>query len=170
MAWAGDRLHAIHRLPFLSDRTPGRSGRIENMGSVKCVGAGGRFVFGLLLLFGVSVPSVRADLHFRQSRIQRGTVRSGVSLSQRFEFVNRGPGTVTITDLRASCGCLAPRLAKRIYQPGESGAILLEVNTLSQPAGSNPWRVEVRYRHAGQEQVENLDLPEKRITEVKGEP
>jgi len=129
-----------------------------------------RWVFGLLLLLGVSVPPVRADLHFTQSRVQRGTVRSGVPLAQWFDFVNRGPGAVTITDLRASCGCLAPRLEKRIYQPGESGAILLEVNTLSQPAGPNLWRVEVLYRDAGQEQVENLELLTELITEVKVEP
>jgi len=128
-----------------------------------------RWGFGLLLL-DLLVPTVRADLHFTQPQVQRGTVRSGVPLAHRFEFVNRGAGAVTITDLRASCGCLAPRLEKRIYQPRESGALLLEVNTLSQPAGSNVWRVEVRYHDAGQEHLENLELLAELITEVKVEP
>jgi hypothetical protein len=140
------------------------------MGRVKSVRCRGPFVFGLLLLLGGSVPPVQADLQFKQPRVQRGTVRSGVPLSQRFEFVNRGPGRVTITDLRASCGCLAPRLAKRTYQPGESGAILLEVNTLSQPAGPNVWRIGVQYLDANQEHVDNLELLAELITEVKVEP
>ncbi|MBI1913212.1 MAG: DUF1573 domain-containing protein [Planctomycetes bacterium] len=128
-----------------------------------------RWGFGLLLLLNTRAPA-RADLHFSQSRVQRGTVRSGVPLAQRFDFVNRGPGAVTITDLRASCGCLAPRLEKRAYRPGESGAILLEVHTLSQPAGSNVWRVDVRYQATDQEYVASLELLAELITEVKVEP
>src|SRR5438094_7582053 len=136
---------------IFSPQNPSRSGRTENMSRMSSLGLlWVRWAFGLLLLLSGQAP-VRADLHFTQSRIQRGTVRSGVPLAQRFDFVNRGRGAVTITDLRASCGCLAPRLEKRTYQPGETGAILLEVNTLSQPAGSNVWRVEVRYQDAGQE-------------------
>src|SRR5437588_9280473 len=113
-------------------QNPSRSGRTENMSRMSLGLLWLRWRFGLLLL-GMSASSVRADLHFTQPHVQRGTVRSGVPLAHRFEFVNRGPGTVTITDLRASCGCLAPRLEKRSYQPGESGALLLEVNRLSQP-------------------------------------
>jgi len=128
-----------------------------------------RPVFGLVLLLSASVPAW-ADLHFPKPRVQRGTVRSGVPLSQRFDFVNQGPRAVTITDLRASCGCLAPRLEKRTYQPEEKGAIFLEVNTLSQPAGPNAWRVEVHYQDAGQEQVKHLELLAELITEVKVEP
>jgi len=114
--------------------------------------------------------AVRADLRFSQPRVQRGTVRNGVPLSQRFDFVNQSPGAVTITGLRASCGCLAPRLEKRTYQPGEQGTIFLEVNTLSQPAGPNAWRVDVTYQEAGQEHVKHLELLAELITEVKVEP
>lgn len=128
-----------------------------------------RPVFGLVLLLSASMPA-RADLHFPEPRVERGTVRSGVPLAQQFNFVNQGPGAVTITDLRASCGCLAPRLEKRTYQSGESGAIFLEVNTLSQPPGPNAWGVDVHYQDAGQEQIKRLDLLVNLITEVKVEP
>src|SRR5262245_66654599 len=109
-----------------------------------------RLLPGLVLLLSASMPA-RADLHFPEPRVERGTVRSGVPLAQQFNFVNQGPGAVTITDLRASCGCLAPRLEKRTYQSGESGAIFLEVNTLSQPPGPNAWGVDVHYQDRSEE-------------------
>src|SRR5262249_17577316 len=157
-------------VPPLLSRNPGRSGRTENMGSAPSRNQlWARPVFGLVLLLSASMPA-RADLHFPEPRVERGIVRSGVPLAQQFNFVNQGPGAVTITDLRARCGCLAPRLEKRTYQSGESGAIFLEVNTLSQPPGPNAWGVDVHYQDAGQEQIKRLDLLVNLITEVKVEP
>lgn len=40
-----------------------------------------------------------------------------------FTFKNTGAAPVTITNIRVSCGCLAPMPGKETYAPGETGAI-----------------------------------------------
>lgn len=101
-----------------------------------------KFACLTILLWG-SATSVRADLHFQEPIVELGQVRSGPTLAHSFRFVNQGEAPVEITDLRASCGCLKPKLDKKIYQPGEEGTLPVEINTLTQPAGPNAWRVEI---------------------------
>src|SRR5690242_14036864 len=105
----------------------------------------------LLLLLGVTRAG--AELECPQPHFDKGEVRSGVPLSHTFRITNQGPEVIEITDVRPSCGCLAPELRQRRLQPGESSELLLEVNTLTQPAGANNWRVTLRYQ-MGREQRE----------------
>jgi hypothetical protein len=81
-----------------------------------------------------------------------------MALVYRFPFTNRGPGVVEITSLRASCGCMTPRLDRRIYQPGEQGELPLEINTLSQAPGPQAWQVRVGYQTGGATQEMTLEL------------
>jgi hypothetical protein len=99
-------------------------------------------VLGLLL----AVTPAQADLEFPELRADVGQVRSGPALAHTFPFVNRGPEAVEFIEVRASCGCLTPRLDRRTYPPGEGGQLRLEVNTLSQAPGPHTWRVDLRYR------------------------
>jgi hypothetical protein len=122
------------------------------------------------LLLGVLLPLARADLHFPAPGAEAGEVRSGAPLSHRFEFVNPGPGTVEVIQLRSSCGCLKPRLEKRTYGPGENGSVVLEVHTLSQPAGEQTWHLRVGYRVNGADREADLKLRARVIREVKVEP
>jgi Protein of unknown function (DUF1573) len=40
-----------------------------------------------------------------------------------FLFRNTGAGPLTITQVKPACGCTVPELAKKTYQPGESGSL-----------------------------------------------
>ncbi len=111
-----------------------------------------------------------ADLECAQPVAEKGEVRSGMSLSHRFTCINRGPGTVEITDVRPSCGCLTPKLEYRRLLPGESGELMLEINTLTQPAGSNNWRVTIRYTAGGVEKELPLYVAARIVTEISVEP
>jgi hypothetical protein len=91
-------------------------------------------------------------------------------LSHRFAFVNRGSGPVTVTDLHTSCGCLVPRLEQRLYRSGEGGVIVLEVQTLSQPAGPNRWHIDVATRDDKGDHQHCLELLANLLTEIKVEP
>ena len=42
-----------------------------------------------------------------------------------YGFVNAGDKPITITDVRAGCGCTTPSLAKNTYAPGERGELKL---------------------------------------------
>ena len=40
-----------------------------------------------------------------------------------YPFMNRGPDTVTITNVQTSCGCAAAKLTQTTYRPGEGGGL-----------------------------------------------
>src|SRR5215470_1757868 len=96
-------------------------------------------------LLPLSAATARADLAFASPTVDAGEVRSGTPLKRTFTFVNSGSAAVEITDLRTSCGCVKPQLEKRTYAPGEGGEVVLDVHTLSQPAGEHTWRLSVAY-------------------------
>jgi hypothetical protein len=133
-----------------------------------------RRAFALMVLsvpiLSLAASHARADLHCAQPTVDKGEVRSGTSLSQRFSFVNRGRETVEIIDVHPSCGCLTPKVDKRRLQPGETGTLLLELNTLTQPAGVNLWRVTIRYRTEGIEREHSLHVRARLVTEISIEP
>lgn len=131
-----------------------------------------------LVLLPLIVPTLlllqtapaRAELECPQAVVDKGEVRSGLSLSHRFVFHNRGSAAVEITDVRPSCGCLAPKLDKRNFQAGESGELLLEVNTLTQPAGLHSWRITLRYKSGEVEQELSMYIRARIVTEITVEP
>jgi hypothetical protein len=124
-------------------------------------------VLGLLGLFG---EHARADLDFPQPQVNVGEVRCGVPLTHRFVFTNQGPHVVQITETKASCGCLAPRLERQSLKPGEEGAVVLEVKTLTQGSGPHTWRVDVRYRDGEQLREVPLLISGRIVTEVLVQP
>jgi hypothetical protein len=127
-------------------------------------------VLAALTSLVVTAAPARADLSFTNPAVDVGEVRSGLPLRQSFAFVNRGPGTVEITDLRTSCGCLKPTLAKRTYDPGDSGELTLEVHTLSQPAGEHTWHLQVAYRVGREAGAADLSVTGRVVTEVAVQP
>ncbi|HZV05451.1 MAG TPA: DUF1573 domain-containing protein [Gemmataceae bacterium] len=122
------------------------------------------------IVLSLRVEHVRADLECAQSVVDKGEVKSGLPLAHRFRFTNRGAESVEITDVHPSCGCLAPKLEKRSLQPGESAELLLEVNTLTQPAGQNNWRITLRYKSGAVEQELPLYIRALLVTEITVEP
>jgi hypothetical protein len=112
----------------------------------------------------------RADLHFLEPAADVGEAHSGAPLVHRFAFVNRGPAPVEIVEVRASCGCLTPRLTQRVYQPGESGTLLLEVHTLSQEEGPHTWTCQVTCQSAGRRFDVPLQMSGRIIAEVTVRP
>jgi hypothetical protein len=122
------------------------------------------------LMLCLDTAPVRAELECVQPVVDKGEVKSGLSLSHRFTLCNRGMEAVEITDVRPSCGCLAPKLEKRHLHAGESGELLLEVNTLTQPAGLHSWRITLRYKSDAGEQELSLFIRARVVTEIAVEP
>jgi hypothetical protein len=121
---------------------------------------------GLLIL----PAGLRADLRFEQVEANAGVVYTGCRLVQRFTFVNAGAETVEITQARASCGCLAPRLSSQKIEPGGTGAVDMEVNTLTQSAGPHSWNVHLTCKGAAENKDVELRLLAKIVTEVTVQP
>jgi hypothetical protein len=76
----------------------------------------------------------------------KGEVKCGPALAHAFELTNRGAGTLTITKVEASCGCLRQSLTSGVLLPGETAKLTIEVNTLTQPAGQNRWQITAGYK------------------------
>jgi Protein of unknown function (DUF1573) len=122
-------------------------------------------MFAALLL---AVTAAADPLHVPDPTIDAGEVRVGPPLVRRFAFTAAEP--LTITDVRSSCGCLVPTLSKRDYQPGERGELTVEVNTLSQPAGSHRWAFNLTYRCGDQTRERTFELTAKLWQEVEVVP
>jgi hypothetical protein len=63
------------------------------------------------------------DLEWEQKEISITADPFDDAATAVFRFTNRGEETITITDVRTSCGCTVPSLEKDTYEPGESGEI-----------------------------------------------
>jgi len=113
-------------------------------------------------------------LQSREAIVDRGEVKAGMPLVQKFALTNSGQTAIGITELNAGCGCVRPRVSKKSLQPGESTELEVEVNTLSQNVGPNVWKLDVRYQHGpeGQRMFSSLELKiqGKIVREIAVEP
>lgn len=57
-----------------------------------------------------------------------GDIWDHEKVSHSFTFTNVGSETLTISDVRSTCGCTVPELSKKVYQPGETGEVVVIFN------------------------------------------
>src|SRR5438132_7811831 len=112
----------------------------------------------ILILTLMAVPGQAAPLVSDPPVADRGQVRGGPVLHQRFTLTNKGQAALTIVEARASCGCLSPKLAARALKPGESTTLDLDIGTISQPEGDNLWSVRLLYQADGADAPVPMDL------------
>lgn len=62
-----------------------------------------------------------------------GSVREGETARTVFTFTNAGTEAVTLTEVRASCGCTTPRYTTEPVAPGATGEIAVEYNSTGRP-------------------------------------
>jgi hypothetical protein len=130
--------------------------------------------FSLLASVGAAVllfaTAAHAELRCEQPAVQTGEVHSGAPLAHRFALINSGTETIEILDVKPSCGCMAPKVNQRVFAPGARGALLLEINTLTQDAGLQSWRVTVRYREGHEEHELSLQMAATVVTQISVTP
>lgn len=100
----------------------------------------------LVLAAGVANPTAPPALRCGAPSAAKGDVKGGPQLEHTFELVHTGTGTLTVTKVEASCGCLRRVLTSTVLQPGEKAQLTVDVNTLTQPDGPNRWQVSVGYK------------------------
>ena len=89
------------------------------MNSTRCVIAASVF----LLL--ASVSATQAELRWQQLE-QKFQVRSQDKfIETKYQFTNVGKQAVTIDMVLTSCGCTTTALTKTLYQPGETGELVV---------------------------------------------
>ena len=118
----------------------------------------------------VSGPVRAQTPQFNEPNFNAGHVYSGQKLAHQFSFTNRCSADVEITEAKASCGCLAPKLSSRLLKPGETGVASLDVNTLTQAAGPQSWALRLVFRSEGRTYEETLRLSAHLLKEVSVQP
>jgi hypothetical protein len=89
------------------------------MNSTRCV-----LVTSVLLLLA-SISAAQAELRWQQLE-QRFEVRpQDKFIKTAYRFTNVGDQAVTIDMVLTSCGCTTTALTKTVYQPGESGELVV---------------------------------------------
>ena len=63
------------------------------------------------------------EITFDRSTVDLGLITDTRSYRASFPFTNTGTGTLVISEVRASCGCTVPTLAKTTFAPGEESVI-----------------------------------------------
>lgn len=75
----------------------------------------------------------KGKLDFLEPVYDFGNFNEGEVVKHRFEFMNIGSETVTITSVRASCGCTTPQYSKDPILANKSGFIDVEYNSVGRP-------------------------------------
>ncbi len=81
-------------------------------------------VIGCCGAVAFAAPTINVD-----SPVYAVTVQSGSRVTHSFVLTNAGDETLTISNVRTSCGCTTAALAKHELAPGESVSIEATVNT-----------------------------------------
>ena len=70
-----------------------------------------------------------AEISFKETLIDYGTIENGDNGQKTFEFKNTGNSPLIFSRIFSSCGCTIPKKPEKPIQPGESGTIEVEYDT-----------------------------------------
>jgi hypothetical protein len=70
-----------------------------------------------------------AQINFEKTTHEFGQLEKGAPAEFAFSFTNTSDGPVTLTRVKASCGCTTPSWTREPVAPGETGEIKVKYNT-----------------------------------------
>ena len=74
------------------------------------------------------VPQTPSQLKWEKETHEFGTIEQGKPVSYEFTFTNTTNKDVTLTNVKASCGCTATNYTKTAIKPGENGIVTATYN------------------------------------------
>lgn len=82
-------------------------------------------------------PATAAQIVFKESAFDFGTLEDGEKVEHVFEFTNPSSNPLTITNARGSCGCTVPEWPKEPIPPGGSGEIKVKYDSKGKKGKQN---------------------------------
>lgn len=73
--------------------------------------------------------AARTTVEWFAEEYNYGTVKEGTVVEYQFKFKNTGSNPLTLTSVKASCGCTTPSWSKEPIAPGKEGFINVSFNT-----------------------------------------
>lgn len=93
-----------------------------------------KFLASILLAFTFFSLTAQSKLSFEEKDHDFGEIREEDGYAEfTFNFVNEGDAPITITHVKASCGCTTPGWTKEEVGPGEEGFIKARYNPRNRP-------------------------------------
>jgi hypothetical protein len=78
---------------------------------------------------GTSVSAqTQSQLRWEKETHEFGTIEQGKPVSYEFTFTNTTNKDITLTNVKASCGCTATNYTKTAVKPGEKGTVTATYN------------------------------------------
>lgn len=74
------------------------------------------------------IPQTPSQLKWEKETHEFGTIEQGKPISYEFTFTNTTSKDVTLTNVKASCGCTATNYTKTAIKPGEKGTVTATYN------------------------------------------
>src|SRR4051812_5993315 len=105
-------------------------------------------VAGVALLQHAAVA--RGQLVFDPPMIDLGEAKAGQTFSKQIKVTNPTGSSMTVAEIKSSCGCVRPVLEPSTLAPGASGTLKLEVNTLTSNPGPTTYGLRLRFQELGQ--------------------
>ncbi|CAM4422623.1 DUF1573 domain-containing protein [Flavobacterium terrigena] len=76
----------------------------------------------------VQTPQTPSQLKWEKETHEFGTIEQGKPVSYEFTFTNTTNKDITLTNVKASCGCTATNYTKTAVKPGEKGIVTATYN------------------------------------------
>ena len=76
----------------------------------------------------VQTPQTPSQLKWESDTHEFGTIEQGKPVSYEFTFTNTTNKDITLTNVKASCGCTATNYTKTAVKPGERGTVTATYN------------------------------------------
>lgn len=96
------------------------------------------FIAMVLIMSLSTFAQQKQVIEFTEQEYDFGTVKEeDGKVSHVFEFVNISQTPITITNVRASCGCTTPNWSRQPVMPGESGVVTATYSASGRPGRFN---------------------------------
>lgn len=76
----------------------------------------------------VQSPQTPSQLKWEKETHEFGTIEQGKPVSYEFSFTNTTNKDITLTNVKASCGCTATNYTKTAVKPGDKGTVTATYN------------------------------------------
>ena len=108
------------------------------------------------------IPADAPIFTFKETTHDFGSIGPGSSHTCEFTFTNTGKSVLKIDRTHAPCGCTIPEMAKKEYDPGESGTMKVRLNA---PTAGGPLQKSI-YLYSNDPRNPQLELKLKAEIEV----
>ena len=96
-----------------------------------------------------------AKIAFDKKSHDFGTIEEGVQATVTFTFKNTGNAPLTLSSVKASCGCTTPKWTKEPIAPGEEGTVTAIYNSKGRPGN---FTKTITVNHNGEGGTEHLTI------------